>query len=370
MWRGFAIYRRIFLEEGGFEYEYDRFAEHALAARLHSRGRRLGYAAGATVRHRYTTGLAQLFPFVRDFSRGECAYRMSHPRDYCERYFGYSEDWVEREAFRPELARALCRASWRSLRQDLTGGDRALARGQAHALGRWLPVALLGPRWPLLQARWRLWLAISRSWLWRWSEERLYRAYCDAYARMVRVSRLEFIAEHLVSSRPVPPIATTYRPGEMDDEGLVGFHAIERWGDETFRWSGPVALIRLGLPQETYEVHLETRALRRAPPPLHLRVFFNWHRLPAAALRWQEGTLSFRIESSMFAPGPEQHLILTCNPLRPWTVGVPDRRALGLPIFSIDFAPLTEASGAGEETTTVTASLRQAASGAAPLSFR
>ncbi len=370
MWRGFAIHREIFLEEGGFEYDFDRFAEHALAARLHSRGRRLGYAAGATVHHRYTTNLAQLFPFVRNFSRGECAYRMSHPRDYCERYFGHAEEWAEREAFRPELARALCQASWLSLRQGLKGGNRALAQSQAQALGRWLPVALLGPRWPLVQARWRLWLAVARSWLWRWREERLYRAYQDAYARMVRVSRLEFISEHLAASVPDPPTAASYRPAEVGEEWLVGFHAVERWGGETFRWSGPVGLIRLGLPRGTYVVHLETRGLRQAPVPLHLRVFFNRHQLPPVALRWQGGTLTFRLEPAMFAPGPEQHLVLTCNPLRPWTMGVPDRRELGLPIFSIDFAPITEARIAGEKTTTVTAGHSHSASGAARITIR
>jgi hypothetical protein len=44
----------------------------------------------------------------------------------------------------------------------------------------------------------------------------------------------------------------------------------------------------------------------------------------------------------MFEQSPEQRLIVTCNPVRPWTFGVPDRRELGLPIFSIAFQRLEE----------------------------
>jgi glycosyltransferase involved in cell wall biosynthesis len=342
LWRGFAICRDIYLEAGGFEPAFNHFAEWALGAKLHSRGRRLGYAARATVRHPYTTGSMQLFRVIRDFVRGECAYRASYPREYCERYFGYAEEWAQREASRPALARATCRASLWSLRDSLEGGDWMLAQAQAKVLGRFLPVALLGPRLPPLQARWRLWLAVARSWLWRWSDKRLYRAYVDAYNRMVRVSRLEFIAEHLAAPPPVPTATYDLRLGEMDDEWLVGFHRVERWGDEAFRWSGPVGLIRLGLPRGAYEVEIETRGVRQATDQLCLGVFFNRHRVPPATLRWQDDLFTFRLDPSLFVEGPEQHLVLTCNPLQPWKQGVPDRRELGLPIFSIEFTSIAE----------------------------
>jgi glycosyltransferase involved in cell wall biosynthesis len=340
--RGFAIWREIYLHEGGFNPAYNYFAEWELAARLHMRGVRLGYADAAKVRHPYTTNAGQLLRVIREFIRGECVYRSGHPNASCDRYFGFAEDWARREELRPALASALCRASWRSLRDGGKSGEWALGHAQVWALGRFLPVALLGPHWSLLQARWRLRLAIARSWLWRWSEERLYRAYVDAYDRMIRLSRLEFIAEHLAVPSPVPPVADELRLAEIGDEWSVGFHPVERWGDGAFRWSGPVGLIRIGLPRGSYEVQIETQGLRAEPVPLHLRVFFNRHQLPSDALRWQDGRLTFRLDPSLFAKASEQHLILTCNPLRPWTVGVPDRRELGLPIFAIAFTRTEE----------------------------
>ena len=47
--RGFAVRRSVYLADGGFEHAYGRFAEFALAATMHRRGRRLGFATGAAV---------------------------------------------------------------------------------------------------------------------------------------------------------------------------------------------------------------------------------------------------------------------------------------------------------------------------------
>jgi predicted dehydrogenase/GT2 family glycosyltransferase len=350
LWRGFAIHRDVYLREGGLEHAFDRFAEFALAAKLHAHGRRLGYAAGATVRHRYTPSLGELFPSIRDFTRGECAYRVSAPVEYCERYFGYAPEWAQRGWFRPAVARLACRASWNSLWAEILrrGGWQTL-RTHASALLRFLPLALLGPRVALLGYRWLLRTAVARCWLWRFNEKRLYRAFCDAYGRMVRYSRLEFIMEHLAATPAEPPAVYDLRPAEIGEEWLAGFKAVDRWGGEPFRWSGPVSVLRLGLPAGTYDVTIETRSLRQDAVPLCLRIFFNRHTIPASSLRWNHGVLGFRIDRHMFEPGPEQRLILTCNPLQPSKQGAADRRKLGLPIFSIAFVPLGEPAGANDD---------------------
>ena len=123
-WKGFAIHRDVYLEEGGLEPQFSRFSECVLGAKLHSRGRRLGYATRATVRHKNLTSPFRLFPFIRAFSRGECTYRAAAPAEYCERYFGYVEEWTQREAFRPVLARVLCRAVLWSLVGEMARNRR------------------------------------------------------------------------------------------------------------------------------------------------------------------------------------------------------------------------------------------------------
>jgi GT2 family glycosyltransferase len=330
--RGFAIYRDSYAQEGGFEPELSYFAEWELAARLHSQGYRLGYASRARVRHRNETTFGETVIFTRGFVRGECAYRMTHPVEYCEQYFGYSEDWASRKFFHPSIARSAVRASWTSLWNEIVeGGEWSMVSAQAKAAMHLLPAVLLGPRWRLLRDKWVLWMAMARYWLWRFNDQKLYVAYRDVFEHMRR------------SSAPVPPEVLHVRLAEVSEEWLAGFHAVERWEGESFRWSWPVSILRLRLAMGSYDVQVKTRALRQEPVPLCLGVFFNRHRVAAPSLQWNNGALSFRIQPSMFDQGPEQRLIVTCNPVRPWKVGVPDRRELGLPIFSIAFRPIEEA---------------------------
>ncbi len=58
--RGFAIYSNLYLEVGGFDHAFNRFAGRALASKLHSRGYRWGYAAVAAAWHPFTTGPKEL----------------------------------------------------------------------------------------------------------------------------------------------------------------------------------------------------------------------------------------------------------------------------------------------------------------------
>jgi hypothetical protein len=86
--RGFAIRRGAYLDSGGFEHRFGCFAETAMAARLDERGHRLGYAPAAALKHYDATDLSELLTYVREYRQGELAYRATHPREYCERYFG------------------------------------------------------------------------------------------------------------------------------------------------------------------------------------------------------------------------------------------------------------------------------------------
>jgi predicted dehydrogenase len=345
--RGFAIYRDVYFQEGGFEVEFGRFAEWAFAARLHSRGRKLGYAPGPAVRHAYTSSFRELVPPVREFSWGECAYRASHPAEYCERYFGHAQEWAQRGWFRPGLARSACRAILGSLRAATRGrgGRRSMLWAQGKALLRLLPMGLLGPRSKVVAAAAAVWTARARCAIWRFHIPRLYRAYCDAYERVVRYSRIAFVAQDLPTSVSEVPEVCRVRPAEILESCLVGFQAIEWSNGESFRWAGPVAILRLRVPRGAYHVEIDTRSLRDGGVPLRLSVFFNRTMIPPASVGMRDGVVSFPISRSMFSPSPEQLLILTCNPVRPWKSGSPDRRELGLPIFSIAFTSHRQDTG-------------------------
>ena len=113
--RAFAIERSTYLEAGGYETKYGRFAEFALAAKLHSTGNRIGYAGAAAVEHLYTTSFPELIPPVEDFILGEVRFRTEKPAPYCERYFGVPEEWAGRAEHSRDGARAALRVATRAL---------------------------------------------------------------------------------------------------------------------------------------------------------------------------------------------------------------------------------------------------------------
>jgi len=336
--RAFAVEKAAYLEAGGYETDYGRFAEFALAARLHSTGKRLGYAPAAAVEHLYTTSFAELIPPVDDFVAGEIRYRADQGAAHCERYFGIPEEW----AARGELSRAAARTAL-----GIVG--RALLRPSAWRAGTasWLlstsvrlaPAAMFGPRPALAHADVRFALARLRCRLWRFSDRRLERAYRDAWKWMTRRTRIRGIAE----LDPRPPEATgetSFDLVEMHDQHLFGFHPAERVNGTSFRWARAIASAELSVEPGRYRVEIETGGLRD-PRALSVQVFFNGRRIPTRRVDMGERRISFGLKSGEFSSRASQRLTLVAAPFRPADVADSgDNRELALPVASLSFRRL------------------------------
>jgi hypothetical protein len=73
--RGVLVSREAYLDAGGLDGSRLRFAETALAERLHERGHAVGYAAAATIRHQNSTDLRELLAYAWEYRREEIAGR-------------------------------------------------------------------------------------------------------------------------------------------------------------------------------------------------------------------------------------------------------------------------------------------------------
>lgn len=327
--RGVAIDRDAYLASGGFDYEFGRFAEWALAARLHAQGRRLGYAAGAAVRHLYTTRFDQLMPHVLSFSAGEILYRDHHPAEYCDRYFGIPQEWLKRNAGKRDAARALSRA----LGRRLLGWREWGSKGRL--LGRWLhqrltawtgwsmprAAAFLALRWAMLCCRLRP------------SD----RSFWHMVQQMMRVGRIQGLAQRQTTTPPAITRPGSYGISELPEEALVGFHALETWKGAAFRWTGPVAALPIELPAGAYELVLETRGLGKDWHWPTLQATLDGRRLPCEADGGHE-RLRCRFTIDAAQARNQAWLAFTCQPVQPWKHGQADARELGMPIFAVRIA--------------------------------
>lgn len=326
--RGSAVSREVYLAVGGINGRYHLFCEPDLSARIHATGHALGYAPRAIVYHYNTTRFRELSESVHGYIGGEIRYRLEHPAGDGDRYFGVPSWWQQRGLLDPAVDRNV----WQSLGKTLSGPDE----GRADRFRRWamlLPFALLGQRGRCLREERRVLLARARVWWWRKNDDALFPAYRDLAERLAWQHAVHVLSasDHLESPESAEA-RDVYDVPDLPETWLTGFHLVEELDGEQFRWSGPVACLKLPLDPEYRVLRLRTRGLRPRPG---LRAFLNGRRLAIHDCQSESGEIRLILGRRHFKPGPFQYLVLICEPLRPWLQGVPDQRELGLPLFSV-----------------------------------
>ena len=339
--RGFGIRRQAYFDAGGFQHRYSRFAEWLLAAALKSQGYQLGYAPGVAVSHLYADNLKLLDDFIREFTEGECLYRLeTASKEFCESYFGAPAEWYEVRSSDRSLDFLFVATTLQMLvrrlgiARTLQGWITCLAQ-----LVRCLASALCGKHLLLFKHQVFVWLAKLRCYFWWVNEERMYRAFVDYYLGATSLSRIRYGINNVPNKISVVTPRTSYSMEKMGDEEIFGFHGLETYQGEVFRWSSSVAALRLTLDPGNYRAVIRLISVRQLQPETELAIFWN-HR-PVRNLRFEPGiyTLEFSVTEDMFARSGRQCLILYC---RPWTINgarIPDPRALGLPVVSVNFEP-------------------------------
>ncbi|MCH2177364.1 MAG: FkbM family methyltransferase [Mariniblastus sp.] len=112
------------------------------------------------------------------------------------------------------------------------------------------------------------------------------------------------------------------------DNRFVNFFEVETQDEQTFRWSKPVAMLRLEIPVDHYELHIETANLRGDPNSFHFDLYWNGHKLRKRDLQIQGGKISFAVNRNQCVSDREQRLTIACKPLK----AEQGRRHLGLPV--------------------------------------
>jgi hypothetical protein len=321
MFRGSALLRRVYRDAGGFDSRYGLFADRALAATLHDRGYRTGWADRATVAHSNTQDYRELRDHIADYVAGELDYRREHDTGYCARYFGEPAEWVEWRDRGPEDAHLVLRA--------LAAAPLALSAEVIPRLGS----ALFGPAWARARGRAGVAWARLRYRAIPGEGERRFRAYAALWhwtARLAAAERLNGRAGTPV--RPAVP-AGAVAATDLDRYRSFGFHAVERLGDRPFRWTGALAGVWLALPPGPHRVTLHTEPIR---PPGAISVCWNGRQLREVERGDRE--ISFEVTARADGGAP-QSLVLLSEPVRRRDRLPDERRRLGLPLFLLRTQP-------------------------------
>jgi hypothetical protein len=332
---GYAVRRGAYRRAGGLDARYGLFCAPLLAARLDQLGAAIGEAPGARIVHVQPDTYEEHHGHSVNFATGECDFRAEHDTVFCERYFGHQETWANRLRYRPEVARPVARGL-------LAAAGGALARRSDDApwilreLGATLPSAAAGVHPHLLRDR--LAFAATEQLMRRvpLPEDRLYSLYLRAQDRVVRLAQLRWIRDHVGS--PAPPVRATgsWSAEAVDGAELVGAHGLERHEDRWFRWTEPVTLLRLVPPPGEHLLTIDTGGLR-GPPGEYVRAVYAGPRpVPRDHMHDQDGRLVMRLPPVLAEQAAGAGLAVLTRPLEPRRHGSPDRRRLGMPVFSIE----------------------------------
>lgn len=343
--RGFAIRRSIYIEVGGFQYEYIRFAESLFAATLRNEGYTLGYAPGVGIRHFYENNFKLLDSSLRDYVAGECFYRLANSPELFERFFGAPPEWGEVRTFNRFLLKVIFHALFQ---QVVTfQGFTATFLGWLECLKqifKALPLAVFGKRIFLLKFKILTCLEKLRFYLWRHHEDKMYRAFTRYYAAKVSFYRVKCALRYSGGNfGNNEPFRLSYNIEDIDNKEIYGFYALESHKEKRFRWSSSVSAVKLYLKSDDYSVTLQLNNVRQPIAEKELSIFLNYTSVQSVVYNPLKCTLTFFLPKNALSQSGQQWLLILCIP---WTVNDVhhiDERALGIPLVSVSFEPQLKA---------------------------
>ena len=281
----FFTRREPYFAAGGFDVGLGHFAEWLLAARYATEGFAVGYAADIEMSHLYPGDLR------RDLARH--VIRM-----------------VAAEARRARSCKRAAIVDWRL----------ALER---------VPVALFGAWYERVRAAAAV--VAARAGLFSAQRSRRDRALAIAFERyvtaVIRRARIRWTAAFLARRRPVLSGELWSAFSDRGDAG-AGLYGCERFGNVTFRWSEPAAVVAVDLPPGRYRIHVNTLRPQLAARIGRPEFFLNAKPVEDVEISADGGEFSF---SADVADAGGSWLGWVC----PASSAPGDGRELGLPLVSI-----------------------------------
>jgi hypothetical protein len=313
--QSFVVRNDRYREAGGFRPELGHFAEWHLAARMHRKGYRVGYAPALRLHHYYVGDTRELVAFSSDFARGELTFHSSFADDECRSYFAAPPEWVVRHQWARRFARSAFRLSVRRRsRLSVIWGARACFGSGPRVLAAALRFQA---------ALWALRISVMR----RADTSSLRGVLVELIEAAVALERIRFVRRWLAWARPsgaTPASAGEWRPDTAHAFWSIGFHLPERSDGTCFTWCEPLTMMELALVPGRYRLAIEWLPIKGTE---HVRVYVNERDIGVET--------SDSGATGQFDVGTDRPVRLALTSRRIHADG--DQRLLGLPLTAISW---------------------------------
>jgi len=327
----FAIRRDVFEEAGPLVPGYGQFAPPLLSARLHQRGHAISLIPASSVNHEDSADMATHHADTGNYVRGEMDARAETDPVFFERYFGPSpvqaDDLVRPARYARSMLMGLLIAA---LRRPDKAFD-LLARA-----GPLLPAAFAS-----LRQRARLLAALTRVDQFSTTylplpETMRWKRFVLAHDRVVKAEQMLWVARNPIPALKAGPENGRWPIDKVGTHAISGVYVLEQLGEDAFRWTHPVFLLRLA-PAAGGMLTLETRNLRSELSVSDIMVAVGGRFLSSGQIERDEtGNISFGIPAPSES-GDEIDVVVIASELSEPPSEDGPGRGLGLPVFSIGF---------------------------------
>ena len=160
------------------------------------------------------------------------------------------------------------------------------------------------------------------------------QAFEEMWRAVRAVTRMKYFAGNPDPAGYHLPMGIRF--SEAEPPQICGFHEREEIDGREFRWTEPVAFVRLRLEPGDYTCRIEAGEIRGDAQGIPLKIVFNQHVIQD--LKAENGVISFRMTSDSSAD-VAQLLVMVSEALE---VGPEESRKLGLPVFDLQVLPCSE----------------------------
>jgi hypothetical protein len=321
----FAVHRHAYFLAGGFEASLGHYSEWMLGVRFWHLGMKIGYEPTACIHHYYVGELAELKEFTLDFTQGEMSIQARTPRDPCADFMPQTLEWNERHRWNRTVAAGMAKVLWGEFwSQRRRFADRS---NDAAKWIHWIFISVAGvlPAWTLALLK----SGIARLHLW-WRmhvlrDQNLTDVFQEYIAALIHLGRMDFLLRAADRFPNPQPWTSEWRPDGGDNMPKVGFHLLEEWNGQPFRWSEPVALMQIPIESNIpCEVIVELLPLFSFEDLFDTRFYWNGRLLPRENADWGSGGVTVKLPKIR---GSHGFFAWSC----PQFLSSVDARALGMP---------------------------------------
>lgn len=326
-----GIKKEIYFSLGGFDYRYNRFATALFGAKLNQHGYPLVYAPAVGVKHYFANKFSILDIFFKEFTQGECSYRIdTTDKAFCYNYFLSPLEWALARGYNRQLDAIILKNLLKLFPR------RSYYKLVLRNIHNFLLRVLFGKC--IYKSQYYFSRLISKmTYLISTNKSKLkWDSYINYIYKTMSYYRVNYASTR--NNTKNTNNITHYPLTILDEINLYGFHTPEITPNEAFRWSSGISAIQLFIKPGNYNLRIKIpgSASHNIGTTQPITFFINTSKVKDVKFDFVNMEFNLSLPPSYFSKNGDIWLIIISHPLKT-PKNHPEKRELGIPVKELLF---------------------------------